>query len=236
MAYADDELLMLSGIQHFMFCPRQWALIHVEQLWQDNRLTVEGNLLHTRVDDPLGRAGRMVDDDCVSLHSVKLVSYELGLYGIGDVVEFHNVESSQNAIKLPGHDGWWQPLPIEYKRGRPKLDECDKVQLAAQVICLEEMYGLRVCNGAFFYGETRHRCIVSVNDELRNLTKECARRMHEFYDACITPPPQPKKHCRSCSLMDWCMPELAHVQTVDGYLQKMFHNEKTAEYTLRDNT
>ena len=139
--YTDDEMLMLSGIQHFAFCPRQWALIHIEQLWADNRLTVEGNIMHSTVDDPFYIRKT---NDIITLRSVGLVSKELGLYGISDVIEFYNVELNDNSIKLPEYSGYWEPHPVEYKRGKEKNNHVDEVQLAAQIICLEEMYNIKI--------------------------------------------------------------------------------------------
>ena len=152
--YNDDDMLMLSGIQHFRFCPRQWALIHIEQQWNDNRLTVEGQLLHKHVDDPFYR---QKCGDYISLRSVSVASHELGLYGITDVVELHPADNEYNSICHPSYPGRWQPFPVEYKHGKPKRNEVDEVQLAAQAMCLEEQYGISIPHGTIFYHEIRHR-------------------------------------------------------------------------------
>ena len=142
--YSEDEMLMLSGIQHFRFCPRQWALIHIEQQWEENRLTVEGELLHKHADDPFYR---QKCGDYIALRSVNIASSELGLYGIADIVELHPTEDKSNSITHPKYPGSWLPYPIEYKHGKPKKNEIDEVQLAAQAMCLD--YGQRVQNSVF---------------------------------------------------------------------------------------
>ena len=168
--YSEDDLLMLSGIQHFAFCERQWALIHIEQQWAENMRTVEGTHIHERVDDPFASEVR---GNVITLRSVSLVSYRLGLYGVADVVEFKRAENCAG-IGMEGYSGVWKPVPVEYKRGKPKPDERDAVQLCAQAICLEEMYQndkntpLIIDKGYLFYGETRHRQEVIFCHELRN--------------------------------------------------------------------
>ncbi|NMC60760.1 MAG: Dna2/Cas4 domain-containing protein, partial [Candidatus Methanofastidiosa archaeon] len=136
--YIDDDLLMLSGIQHIAFCERQWALIYIEQQWSENLLTIEGHYLHEKVDDPFFSETRK---DIVYLRSLPVVSYRLGLYGKADLVELCKVTGeSENAIEFPGRVGKWKITPVEYKRGKPKTDTCDEVQLCAQALCFEEMY------------------------------------------------------------------------------------------------
>ena len=149
--YADDELLALSGIQHFRFCKRQWALIHIERQWDDDLSTTEGRFVHERVDDPFFNESR---GDIMVSRSVPLVSYGLGLYGVADVIEYVR---SKNGVPIPGHEGLWTMNPVEYKRGKPKIDERDEVQLCAQAICLEEMFDLRLEGADFYYNEIRRR-------------------------------------------------------------------------------
>ena len=167
--YAEDDMLMLSGIQHFVFCPRQWALIHIEQVWAENRFTAEGQIFHKQADDPFYR---QKNGEFVSLRSVAISSKALGLYGFTDVVELHPSESPDNCIMHPLYPGYWKPFPVEYKRGHAKPDERDEVQLAAQVICLEEMHGIRIDCGYLFYGETRRRAEVKVDERLRAWTQK----------------------------------------------------------------
>jgi len=224
MAYAEDELLMLSGIQHYKFCPRQWALIHLEQLWDENRLTIEGSLLHKQVDNPFYR---QKNGQTITMRSVPIVSYELGLYGLSDAVELQPADSEHNSIRHPQYSGWWHLYPIEYKRGHPKHDETDEVQLAAQVMCLEEMYGLSIGQAALFYGETNHRVVVSINEDLRQLVRACATEMHSIYQSQITPKAEKRRCCRNCSLCDLCVPELSEKQKVSIYLKNNLYADIT---------
>ncbi len=200
--YTDDELLSLSGIQHFFFCKRQWALIHVEQQWGENLRTAEGHIIHERVDDPYFRESR---GNIIISRSVPLVSYSLGLSGIADVIEYHR---SDIGIPVPGREGRWEMKPIEYKRGKPKIDERDEVQLCAQVMCLEEMFGLRIADADFYYNEIRRRQNLKITDELRTRVSSLAEEMHNLFRNGITPEAQTGKHCSQCSLVDICIPNL----------------------------
>lgn len=193
--YSEDDLLPLSGIQHFAFCERQWGLIHVESQWNDNVLTVKGKLLHERADDPYSDDSR---DDVKTIRSVPLVSKMIGLYGVADVIEVHKT--------YDGHEGVKYNI-VEYKRGKPKKDVIDEVQLCAQAICLEEMLHIKLEHGFMYYGEIRHRHKVLLDDSLRQKVKEMAERMHVLYEKGETPPPKPKKHCKNCSLVHICMPQ-----------------------------
>ncbi len=190
--YSEDELLPLSGLQHLAFCERQWALIHVEGLWAENRLTVEGGHLHERVhgtDDERRGGVRIV-------RGLRLRSLRLGLSGQADVVEFH-----------ANTDGGETPFPVEYKRGRPKPNGMDEVQLCAQALCLEEMLGVPVTRGALFYGTPRRRSDVAIDASLRQQTENLAARMHTLFAAGSTPPPVYEKKCDNCSLCNQCMPK-----------------------------
>ena len=149
--FQEDDMLMLSGIQHYMFCPRQWALIHIEQVWADNRRTAEGTIMHKNVDNP---EYRQKNGDRITLRSVSLASKELGFYGISDAIELHATDNPEIGLTHPRYPGLWAPFPIEYKRGHEKMDKSDEVQLAAQAMCLEEQYQIKVNSGALFYGET----------------------------------------------------------------------------------
>ncbi|OQY88252.1 MAG: CRISPR-associated protein Cas4, partial [Anaerolineae bacterium UTCFX2] len=161
--YSPDELLPLSGIQHFLFCRRQWALIHIEQQWKDNALTAEGRIMHNRADDPFFTETR---NGVITTRSVPVVSYRLGLSGICDVVEF---VTSPDGVKLPNRKGLYLPIPVEYKRGKPKRDPVDEAQVCAQAICLEEMLSTDIPRGYLFYGQTRHREEVELTSQLRTL-------------------------------------------------------------------
>ena len=192
MPYAEDDMLMLSGIQHFAFCPRQWALIHIEQLWSDNLLTTEGHIMHQHVDDPFYRQ-KMGEHIC--LRSVSLASKELGLYGISDLVELHPTDTSVNAITHPSYPGYWIPYPVEYKHGKPKHDDIDIVQLTAQAMCLEEQYCINIHQGAIFYGETRRRVEVDFTDELRSVVRTYCAAMHETFSKNLVPSAKLHQYC-----------------------------------------
>jgi len=221
--YTEEELLALSGIQHIAFCPRQWALIHVECQWAENARTTEGRLMHERADNPFIQESR---GNIVVARSVPLVSYEIGLYGVADVVEFIKTEVDGKGVALKYYDGVWVPHPVEYKKGRPKPDERDIVQLCAQAICLEEMYGIRIDRGSLYYGETRHRELVDFDGKIRKKVKELSLKMHELFTEGHTPQPYYSKHCRQCSLYDLCMPTLTKKKTtVKQYLYKAMHEE-----------
>jgi CRISPR-associated exonuclease Cas4 len=167
--FFENELLPLSAIQHFLFCERQCALIHIEQQWEENRFTVEGRLLHERVDDK----GHESRGDVRIARGLAIRSLRLGLAGVADVVEFHRMDEPERAtdtlVKLPDTAGWWKAFPIEYKRGKPKPGPCDEAQLCAQAICLEEMLGIRITEGALFYHSIRRRKDVSFDGALRAL-------------------------------------------------------------------
>ena len=203
--YREDELLPLSGIQHIAFCERQWALIHIEKQWEENKRTVEGKHLHQRVDDPEFMEAR---GDTLTLRAVPLSSYELGLYGVSDVVEFIGTDDQKNGVQVAGYNGYWKPYPVEYKRGKPKVDERDAVQLCAQAISLEEMLNTSIDYGYLFYGETRHREKILFTPELREVTRNLALKMHHLFANQITPRALNKKNCRLCSLVEICMPNL----------------------------
>jgi CRISPR-associated exonuclease Cas4 len=221
--YSEDDLLPLSGLQHLHFCERQWGLIHIEQQWQENRLTAEGRVLHERVHDG-GSEGR---PGVVTARGLYLHSLRLGLTGQADVVEFHQVEAGAvGAMQLLERQGWWRPFPVEYKRGKPKADSCDEVQLCAQAVCLEEMFGVSIGGGALFYGTNRRRTEVRLDDGLRVRTGELARRMHQLYSAGTTPPAVYAKKCDRCSLYERCLPRTISKRTsVERYLARALRGE-----------
>jgi len=200
--YTSDELLPLSGIQHFVFCRRQWALIHVEQQWKENALTAEGRIMHKRADDPFFTETR---NGVITARSVPIASYRLGLSGVCDVVEF---TTSPDGVKLPNRDGLYLAAPVEYKRGKPKREHVDEAQLCAQAMCLEEMLSVTIPRGYLFYGETRHREEVELTAELRTLVQEMSAEMHNYFSRGYTPKVKTSKACRSCSLADICLPKL----------------------------
>lgn len=200
--YTADELLPLSGLQHFLFCRRQWALIHVERQWQENALTAEGRILHKRVDDPFFTESRK---GVIIARAVPVASYQLGLSGVCDVVEFTEAAAG---VKLPGREGLFQPAPVEYKRGKPKLESSDEAQLCAQAMCLEGMLAATIPTGYLYYGQTRRRVTVPLTPTLRELVRQAAQEMHGYFKRGYTPHVKPFKGCRSCSLADVCLPNL----------------------------
>ena len=208
LVYSDESPVMLSALQHYLFCSRQCALIHVEGVWNENYLTAAGRQLHERVD----RRGGETRKDVHLATALRLVSKRLGLAGVADMVEFHRQEIPQDesgqtvAVRLPGRGGFWRPFPVEYKRGTPKNHRADEVQLCAQALCLEEMLGVSIADGALFYGETRRRTDVAFDIELRSLTEDVARKVHALIHAGLTPPPVLTKGCQACSLVDLCRP------------------------------
>lgn len=200
--YTPDELLPLSGIQHFCFCRRQWALIHVEQQWQENLFTVEGKLIHQRADDPFFSEVRK---GVITARSLPIASYSLGLSGHCDIVEFW---PDPEGIELKGRTGFYKPIPVEYKRGQVKENPSDEAQICAQAICLEEMLSTQVQNGFIYYGQTHHRVQIGINNELRSLVIKMCEEMHSYFNRGYTPKVKPSKACRSCSLKYICLPEL----------------------------
>ncbi len=210
--YDEDEFLALSGIQHFAFCRRQWALIHLEQAWADNVLTAEGDLMHRRAHDEELRERR---GDILIVRGLAVHSRALGLTGKCDVVEFHKDELGH---PLAGEDGLWCPVPVEYKRGRSKANDVDRLQLAAQALCLEEMLGCDVPVGFLFYGETKAREHVEFGAELRAAVVSTADEMHALYRRRHTPKVKPFSACRSCSLSDLCLPRAVNRISVADYL------------------
>lgn len=213
MAFAEDDLLPLSALQHLLFCERQCALIHLEQIWVESSLTAEGRQLHERVDSGKGEAR----GDLHIARGLALRSLRLGLSGKSDVVEMHRVTGDEPGAELPGLAGRWRAFPVEYKRGKPKAHRADEVQLCAQALCLEEMLGAPVPAGALFYAQTRRRLEVAFDADLRNLTEETAARLHRLLASGKTPMPVREPKCDQCSLLGVCMPD-APGRSVRRYL------------------
>ena len=200
-------MLPLSALQHLLFCERQCVLIHVEQLWEENLFTAQGRLMHERVD----RGGHESRGDVRTEYAMPLRSLRLGLIGKADVVEFHLQE-----------DGRWLPFPVEHKRGRPKRENWDKVQLCAQALCLEEALGVKINRGALFYGKNRRRQEVYFDAGLRRQTEETAARLHKLIASGRTPPPRYDQKCDSCSLKDLCLPKVVGKKgRVESYLKRI---------------
>jgi len=224
MQYKEDYL-SLSGIQHFIFCRRQWALIHIEKQWEENLRTVEGHLMHGNAHDSLKTETR---GDIIITRGMPVFSKELGVYGVCDVVEFHR---SDDGVILYGREGRYLPCPIEYKKGRPKEKDMDRLQLAAQVLCLEEMLCCSIKSAYLYYGETRHRVEVPITFEIRDKVRSVFAEMHQYYDRRYTPKVRPTKQCKACSLKDICLPVLCKNKNVDVFINKMLKDEISEEVT-----
>ena len=220
MNYNQEEYLQLSGLQHFAFCRRQWALIHIEQQWQDNLRTVEGDLMHRRAHDEAIREKR---GTILILRGLPVSSPTLGISGKCDVVEFHQDPAG---ISLHQEEGLWLPYPVEYKRGSPKEHQADELQLCAQAICLEEMLCCKIPEGALFYGETRRRVVVPFTLPLRQQVYTMTEEMHQLYCRGYTPKVKPSKGCYACSLKDLCLPALMKSKKLDSYLQKAMEDDQ----------
>jgi len=202
--FRDDDLLPIAALQHLIFCERQCALMYIEGIWEENRYTVEGAILHERVDSAEGETRR----DCRIARSVRIRSLSIGLVGIADLVEFHRCERDDDPLGAPldGLTGRWRPFPVEYKRGRPKIDDRDRVQLCAQAFCLEEMLGVPIPAGAIFYGEPRRRAEVAFDTRLRGVTLDAVRRLRALIESGETPPARFDPKCHGCSLIELCLP------------------------------
>lgn len=210
----EEDYLTLSGIQHYAFCPRQWALIFIEQQWADNVRTIDGNLLHRRAHDEnlIERRG-----DMLIARGLRVVSHELNAVGVCDVVEFH---SDPGGISLPGQTGLWRVYPVEYKRGSPKENDADALQLCGQAMCLEEMLLCKIPEGSLYYGETRRRQRVDFNAEMRNRVREMLGAMRDHMRRGYTPQPKQLKRCNACSLNEICLPKLRRAPKVGDYLRQ----------------
>jgi CRISPR-associated exonuclease Cas4 len=209
MSYSEDDLIQLSSLQHYAFCPRQCALIHVEQVWTENLLPAEGQIMHEHVHEE----GDESRGDVRIERGVSLRSLQLGLIGKADVIEYHRQA-----------DGSWQAFPVEYKRGKPKPDDSDKVQLCAQALCLEEMLNVHIPAGALFYGKTRRRLDVEFDEALRRETQGVAQKAQELIESGQTPKPVYAKRCESCSLVAECMPKtMQKKRSVESYLKRMLN-------------
>ncbi|MDE6052694.1 MAG: CRISPR-associated protein Cas4 [Lachnospiraceae bacterium] len=212
--YAEDDYLMLSGIQHFAFCRRQWAIIHIEQQWAENYRTTAGELMHKKAhdEDSFEKRGNLL-----IVRGLRISSHELGMSGQCDVVEFHQ---NNNGVELFGYDGKWDPIPIEYKHGVPKENNADELQLCAQAVCLEEMFQTNIPEGFLYYGENRRRSRVEFTDTLRDEVYKIAKEMHDLFCKGYTPNVKPTKQCKSCSLENLCVPKLQKAVNVRAYIEQ----------------
>lgn len=213
MRYSEEDYLQLSGLQHFKFCRRQWALIHIEQQWEDNFRTTDGELMHQNAHNSDFRESR---GDLLIFRGVSVFSSRLGASGQCDVLEYRRGSAG---IPIRDKTGLWQPYPVEYKRGHPREDTGDTLQLCAQAMCLEEMLCCDIPEGALYYGEIRHRVSVPFTEELRDSVRETLENMHDLYRRRHTPKAKPSKSCNACSLKELCLPKLMKTKSVAEYMK-----------------
>lgn len=215
----ERGILMLSGLQHFAYCRRQWALIHVEQQWQENLHTAEGQVFHRRAHD---EEQTEVRGDTIIVRGMRVQSERLGISGICDVVEFTR---SPDGIALAGREGRYQVHPVEYKKGAPKEHQADELQLCAQAMCLEEMLLCRIDEGSLFYGEPRRRTRVTFSPELRAQAEQMLGEMHQLDERGHTPRVKRHKGCSACSLKEICLPGMDRVPAASAYLRAHVQEE-----------
>ncbi|WP_059104778.1 CRISPR-associated protein Cas4 [Shouchella shacheensis] len=208
----EDHYLMLSGLQHFQFCRRQWALIHIEQQWEENVKTIEGQHLHQKADQPFIREKR---GSKLTVRAMPIQSRELRLSGICDVVEF---VQDEKGVEINGGEGKYLASPVEYKRGKPKKNDADLVQLTAQAMCLEEMLLCEIETGYMYYNEIKHRVEVPLTQDLKSKVRAIAKEMHHYYVKRHTPKVKTGSFCKSCSLQHICLPKLMNKRSVKSYI------------------
>ena len=212
--FDNDDYLLISGIQHFAFCRRQWALIHIESQWKDNESTISGKLMHARAHNPLLSEKR---GDLIIARDMPIFSHTMGVRGACDVVEFRR---DDGGVPLFGRKGLWLTCPVEYKRGRPKAHDADRLQLCAQAMCLEEMLVCPPIETAYlYYGETKRREPVPLEADLRQSVRTMFSEMRNLYGRCHTPRVKPTKGCTSCSMKDICLPKMPQDKRVAAYIQ-----------------
>lgn len=214
MIYREEDFLQLSGLQHFSFCRRQWALIHIEAQWAENFRTTDGAILHENAHNGAFSEKR---GDVLITRDMRVFSSTLGVSGACDVLEFHR---STSGIPLKGQSGLWQPYPVEYKRGHPKEHDADVLQLCGQAMCLEEMLCCEIPVGALYYGEIRRRTEVTFSTELRQKVQALLQEMHTLYARGHTPKVKPLKGCNACSMKELCLPKLMKTRSVSAYLRR----------------
>ncbi|WP_110926325.1 CRISPR-associated protein Cas4 [Bacillus massiliglaciei] len=214
MEYNEEaEYLMLSGIQHFQFCKRQWALIHIEQQWEENVKTIEGQYLHRNADQPFIREKR---GEKLIVRAMPVKSNDLGITGVCDVVEFIKDEQG---VEIQGAEGKFVAYPVEYKRGKPKVNDADILQLTAQAICLEEMLLCEIDKGFLFYNEIKHRVEIILTREYKDKVRFIVKEMQEYYKRRYTPKVKTGSFCKNCSLQNICLPLLMNKRSVKSYIE-----------------
>jgi len=214
MSYKEDEYLQIAEIQHFSFCPRQWAITYMEQQWQENVRTIEGHELHNRAHDDTIKEKRK---GTIIVRGMPIASRELGICGTCDIVEFI---SDKAGISIPSYQGTYRIIPVEYKRGKPKDGEEDILQLTLQAMCLEEMLVVTIPYGYLYYGETKHRCKVVFEKYYRKHVQDLLNKMRDYSDREYTPVMKRHKGCANCSVKDLCLPKLNKCKSVKSYIER----------------
>lgn len=204
--YTEDDFIMISALQHYVYCPRQCGLIHVDDVWNENLFTTRGNILHEKVDtDTYETRGTTK-----TVRGLRIHSYRLGITGRCDVVEFRQTKNGEEI------------MPVEFKSGEPKDDISDKVQLCAQVCCLEEMLNTKITHGAFFYGKIRRRDVVEIDNELRLQTEKIIASVRDIVSTKKVPPAEYTSKCRNCSLYDICQPKAMNKKKLNNYIKELY--------------
>ena len=224
--YQEEDYLQLSGIQHFNFCRRQWALIHIENQWAENYRTVDGNIVHEKAHNSDLNESR---GDLVIKRGVNVFSRTLGVSGQCDVLEYRKTDDPEAGIPLKDKEGLWLPFPVEYKRGAPRDgDISDTLQLCGQAMCLEEMLCCRIPRGALYYNSIHRRVSVEFTDELRGNVIKMLEEMHALYDRRHTPKVRYSKSCNACSLNELCLPKLLRNKSVADYIKNAYETDSLA--------
>ncbi len=216
--FTEDEFFQISALQHYVYCTRQCALIHVEDVWQENVFTVRGDILHEKVDTDTYESRGTIK----TVRGLKIHSFRLGISGRCDVVEFRPQPQSPSGREREELSTCQEIVPVEFKSGEPKDDIRDKVQLCAQALCLEEMMNATVSHGAFFYGKIRRRVQVEIDSDLRKQTEEVIADVRELIANKQTPPADYSAKCRNCSLESVCMPKAMNERKLRNYLRNLY--------------
>lgn len=211
---------MISGLHHFVFCRRSWALVHVEQLWKENAFTLEGHYLHERVHDS---GFTELRGSTLLSRAMPVRSEALRITGECDMVELHR---DLSGVPIHGREGRWRLYPVEYKRGKPDESGSDEMQLCAQAMCLEEMFVTEIPEGAVYYGDTHRRLRVELTPELRQQVREAVEEMHRLFERGYTPKAKLTRACKNCSLVELCQPALTKQLSASEYVRRALEDDE----------
>lgn len=222
MAFDEDDFLAISGIQHFRYCRRRWALIHIENQWSENIHTVLGGIAHEKAHDPFIVEKR---GDILIVRALPISSKRLGISGECDIVEF---QKAAEGISLRGYLDTYNIYPVEYKKGNRKINEEYVYQLVGQALCLEEMFSTKISRGALYYAANHRRTEIDITDELKSEVEKIIQEMHHYIQRGYTPKVKPDKRCRKCSLVDLCLPELEKTISVQKFIENNLREESAS--------